>query len=182
GGDSGNRSVSPSPDTGAMENMNRTLCIVVALALAGCATGPGETPGVIEVPKASAPELAPSATATLKPIGIDRWWTVFGDDALDRLIEEALAHNADLETAVARVSEAKASLDVVHAAQSPTLDVQVQTGREKKSTIGAAPIPPGVGPQFSSTRAQLAASYEVDLWGKLSAGTEAARQQLLATE
>src|SRR5262249_34898590 len=128
------------------------------------------------------PELAPSATATLKPIGIDRWWTVFGDDALDRFIEEALAHNADLETAVARVSEAKASLDVVHAAQSPTLDVQVQTGREKKSTIGAAPIPPGVGPQFSSTRAQLAASYEVDLWGKLSAGTEAARQQLLATE
>ena len=82
---------------------------MITLALQGCATGPWDTPGVIEAPAASAPELAPSATATVKAdIAIDRWWTVFGDDNLNRLMEEALAHNADLETAMARVSEARA--------------------------------------------------------------------------
>jgi multidrug efflux system outer membrane protein len=167
--------------------MNRTLSMIAAsvatMALAACATGPWDTPGVIEKPAATAPELAPSATATMKAdIAIDRWWTVFGDDNLNRLIEEALAHNADLETAVGRVREAQATLDAVHAAESPTVDAQVQGGRERKSTVGAAPIPPGVGPQFSSTRAQLSVGYEVDLFGKLSAGTQAARNQLLATE
>jgi outer membrane protein, multidrug efflux system len=161
--------------------MNRTLSMIVALALAGCATGP--TDGPIEKPVVSAPDLAPGASATLKAdISIDRWWTAFGDDALNRLMEEALAHNADLETAVARVREAKASLEVVHAAQSPTLDAQAQVGHEQKSLVGAVPLPPGVNRQMSSNRVQLSAGYEVDLWGKLSASTQAARNQLLATE
>src|SRR5262245_28814899 len=164
-----------------MKNMNKTLCIVVALALAGCATGPWDTPGVIEIPKAAAPELAPSATATLKPISIDRWWTAFGDEALNRLMEEALAHNADLETAVARVREAQAGMETVRAAQSPTLDAQAQSGREQRSAVGAIPLPAN-NRQFSSNRVQVSAGYEVDLWGKLSSSTEAARQQLLATE
>ena len=156
--------------------------LIAVLALAGCATGPWDTPGVIEKPAATAPELAPSATVTLKAdIAIDRWWTVFGDDKLNRLMEEALAHNADLETAVGRVSEAKASLEVVGAAQSPTLDAQAQSGREQRSAVGAIPLPPN-NRQFSSNRVQLSAGYEVDLFGKLSASTQAARNQLLATE
>ncbi|HXF65492.1 MAG TPA: TolC family protein [Burkholderiales bacterium] len=32
----------------------------------------------------------------------DRWWTLYGDPALERLVEEALAHNQDLAAALAR--------------------------------------------------------------------------------
>jgi len=39
-----------------------------------------------------------------------RWWKVYGDPVLDRLVDEALAHNANVMLAIARVDEARAAL------------------------------------------------------------------------
>ncbi len=98
-------------------------CLSLALA-AGCATG---LPGRVQPGAAlkSVPAIAPAATAQIEPgISIERWWTHFGDAALERLMEEALAHNEDLESAIARVREAQASLDIARAAEvgPPALD------------------------------------------------------------
>jgi len=159
------------------------LPLVVAAALAGCATGTWDTPGTLPKPSVALPALAPSATASEKSgISIDRWWTGFGDSRLDGLMEEALGRNADLESAVARVREARATLEVAGAAERPSLDLQAQTGREQRSTVGPTPLPPGVDRRASDHRAVLASAYEVDFWGKLSSSTEAARQRLLASE
>jgi multidrug efflux system outer membrane protein len=102
--------------------------------------------------------------------------------SLDRLVDEALAKNADLESALGRVREAQASLDVVRAAQMPTLDVNARSSRDQRSNVSATPIPPGVGRQTSSHKLSFDAGYEADLWGRLSSSTKAARQQLLATQ
>ena len=97
-------------------------------------------------------------------------------------MDEALARNEDLESAVARVREAQASLDVARAAQSPTLDANTRASRAQQSSSARSPCRPASIAQASSHRLSLDAGYEVDLWGRLAAGTAAARRQLLATE
>lgn len=150
-----------------MPGMYKKHCIVLALAaLTGCGALPDR-----QAPAFAVPELPPSRSAQLADIAIDRWWTLFGDPALERLMDEALARNADLESALARVREARATLNVARAGQSPTLDTVAGSARVHDS-----------GKTFSSHQFSLEAGYDADLWGRLSSATKAARHQLLATE
>jgi multidrug efflux system outer membrane protein len=159
------------------------LALAVAAALSGCATGTWNTPGPLAAASFALPTLAPGASAIEKEgLSIDRWWSAFDDSRLDRLMDEALRRNADLESAAARVREARASLEVTGAAEQPSVDFQVQNGREQRSTVGPTPLPPGVDRLASDHRAALSASYEADFWGKLSSSSEAARQRLLGSE
>lgn len=144
----------------------KRIVVLTALALAACSTPHDPLRLNPEVPVLAAP-----ASARFEALSIERWWTLFGDPALERLVDEALAHNADLESAVARVREARASLGVARAAQSPTLDAAASTSRNHQSEK-----------TFSSHRVTLEAGYEADLWGKLASTTAAARHQLFAAE
>jgi multidrug efflux system outer membrane protein len=157
------------------------LSLAVAAALAGCAGLSKESPVAADF--GVLPGLAPAPSASAQAnLSIERWWILFGDPALERLMDEALARNEDLESALARVREAQASLDVAGAAQSPTVDLQVKNGRSQSSEVGATPLPRSVARESSSHKVSLEAAYEVDLWGRLSSSTAAARKQLLATE
>ena len=144
----------------------KKLALAVTLALAGCSIG-SHAPLALHP---EMPQLAPSKTARIDAVSIERWWTVFDDPALERLIDESLAHNADLESAAARVREAQASLRVVRAAELPTLDAKASSTRLHERDT------------FSKHRVTFEAGYEADLWGKLSSSTAAARHALLATE
>ena len=155
--------------------------LVATLSLAGCGGMLKKQPVVPSPATTAIPAFAPSKTAVVKPgLAIERWWLVFSDPALERLMDEALARNEDLESAVARVREAQATLDVAGAAQSPTLDLQAGAKRAQDTTVGARPLPPGVDRRASSHQIALAAGYELDLWGRLSSLSAAARNQLLA--
>lgn len=132
------------------------LSFLLLLLAAGCAT---HDPSPVKA--------APAASAS----SIQSWWTLFGDRQLERLMEEALERNADLEIAVARVREAQASLDVARSAQSPLIELQADSARSRQS-----------GATGSRHRVAAAAAYEVDLFGRLSSATAAARHQLLSTE
>jgi outer membrane protein, multidrug efflux system len=160
------------------------LGLAAALALSGC-TGLSKSvrvrpdPAVTALP-AMEPGIASAKLAT--DVAIDRWWTLFADPLLDRLMDEALAHNEDLEAAFARVREAQANLDIAAAAQSPTLELQTQASRAQQSEASSMPLPPGVDRRSSRHVISLSAGYEIDLWGKLSSATAAARSQLLSTE
>lgn len=157
-----------------------TLVLAVSLALAACAgTGGKVLPGEA---LSRIPDLAPAGTAARANLSIERWWILFGDAQLERLMDEMLARNEDLESALARVREAQASLDAAGAAQSPNLDLKAQNGRSQSSQVGATPLPRGLARESSSHKLSLEAAYEADLWGRLSSSTAAARQQLLATE
>src|SRR5258706_567261 len=111
-----------------------------------------------------------------------RWWKVYGDPVLDGLIDEALAHNANVMLAIARVDEARAALSVTSADQRPQVDANANRSRNRVSQRGPVPLPPGVNPEFSNTRVTVGVSYEIDLWGRLRNATQAARADLLATE
>ena len=111
-----------------------------------------------------------------------RWWKVYGDPVLDRLVDEALAHNANVMLAIARVDEARAALSATSADQRPQVSASANRSRTRVSRRGPTPPPQGVDPQFNDTRVAVGVSYEIDLWGRLRNATQAARAELLASE
>jgi multidrug efflux system outer membrane protein len=151
-----------------MLDLNKAIALPLALLLAACAHIDTSKPEV---------ELPPMTDTA--PAGADRFWTVFEDEQLTQLIEEALANNRDLKVAVARIEEARANLRIARSALYPALDANAGASRNKLS--GAANLPPGQ-PLISNTfNVGVSAAYEVDLWGRLAAGREAAGSTLLAT-
>lgn len=168
---------------------------VAALLLAGCAVGPDYRRPDIDLPErwtttgtdaagsastgASAGHDRPSVAAST--VGA-RWWAVYGDATLDRLIDEALARNGDAQIAAARVLEARALAGIADADRWPALAASASQSRSQNSLVGAQPLPAGSPRTNSSSRVTLDASYEVDFWGRYARASEAARAELLATE
>ena len=153
--------------------MNRLLVLLTVL-LAGCAVQPTYQRPAVELPQAwkeSAPRYAQDG----------RWWKIYGDPTLDRLVDEALAHNADIALAVARVDEARAQLGISESYLYPRVDATFDRSRSLNSTATGL-FPPNIPREQNNYRVAGRVSYEVDLWGKLRAGTTAARADLLATE
>lgn len=148
-----------------------------AILLAGCAIAPK-----YERPAAELPQAWPQSEIAGKAAPMQRWWAVYGDPALDRLMDEALAHNQDLARAAARVDEARALLDAADAARMPSVEAAAQRDRTRSSPRSSTPLPPNVPLERNSYRAQVNVAYEIDLWGRLRSTSEAARAQLLASE
>lgn len=104
--------------------------------------------------------------------GPNRWWTAFGDEALDALVERALAQNWTLEQAAARLRQAEASAIEQGAARVPSLSA---TGRAQANYQNDRSLP-------DAYRLGLSASYELDLWGRVAAHHQAARQAVRARQ
>ncbi len=150
----------------------------LAALLAGCAgLNPDYTRPAVDLPQAWRDAPAEGVRAQDAP-----WWKVYGDPVLDRLIEEALANNASVMLALARVDEARAALGATSAEQLPYVTASANRNRTRLSQRGATPLPPGFDPEHNDTRVSADVSYEIDLWGRLRNATQAARAELLATE
>ena len=150
----------------------------LAALLAGCAgLNPDYTRPAVDLPQAWRDAPAEGVRAQDAP-----WWKVYGDPVLDRLIEEALANNASVMLALARVDEARAALGATSAEQLPYVTASANRNRTRLSQRGATPLPPGFDPEHNDIRVSADVSYEIDLWGRLRNATQAARAELLATE
>lgn len=158
--------------------MYKYLGVALVLVLTGCVSlAPDYERPAVELPAAWAGPEGQSAAAAGAP-----WWTIYGDARLDRFVEEALTHNANLAAAVARVDEARAQLGETRAGQFPTVEANLSRDRTRSSLRTATPLPAGVGRERNNARATLDVSYELDLWGRLRDTTAAVRAELLATE
>src|SRR5688572_6745076 len=111
-----------------------TLALVVAAVLQGCSIWPGYKKPAMELPAqwTDAPVQGKAAVG-------ERWWSLYGDPALDALVDEALANNRDLAIAAARVDEARALLRITDAQRMPTVDATVNAERSRSS--GRSSIP-----------------------------------------
>ena len=110
------------------------------------------------------------------------WWLAFNDPALNQLIGEATKANANLAVAAARVKQARAIAGIAEADRIPQIGVGVGAQRARNSAQSLG-LPAGspVAPQTSYT-ASLTASYEVDLFGRVSSGVDAARSDAASVE
>lgn len=157
------------------------LSLSAALFLAGCAVGPDYVRPLLLMPS-SWRQAAPLDSEAVLPIDKagERWWTLYADPVLDQLVEEALANNADIQVAAARVLEARAVAGTVDADLYPALSAGYAANRSKSTLLGSMPQPADLPRIQNNYRATLDASYEIDLWGKLRRSSEAARADLFA--
>jgi outer membrane protein, multidrug efflux system len=151
------------------------LSVVLPLALSGCFVSRVD-PEKPELPLPAALPAQADSTAQLP----DPWWTLFHDPTLDKLVEEALAHNPDVAVAAGRVAEARAGLRITNADRLPNVDVEGDATRSKDSLF--VNNIPGISRYRTIYTVQGAVSYELDLWGRYQRASESARAQLLNTE
>jgi multidrug efflux system outer membrane protein len=150
----------------------RALLLSGVLAVGGCMVGPD-----YQRPDLNVPTEYVEPASTDPSIANVPWWDLFEDSTLVELIEASLANNRDLGIAVSRIEEAAANLGITRANQFPFLDAGGSAGRLSTSEN----IVPGAQSR-NDYFIGGAATFEVDLWGKLRRATEGARADLLATE
>jgi len=151
----------------------------VALALAGCAVGPDyQRPEIEASPRYRFDDIMGVESA------ISAWWVQFRDPQLERLIAVALAESKDVLIAAARVEEFYGRYGVQRGQQFPQVGVQAEGGRQRQSRESnpLLQVFPGTPATNNFYSLDLGVSFELDLWGRLRRGTEAARADLLAVE
>ena len=153
--------------------MSRSL-VAALLLVSGCAV-----PVTYERPPVELPEAWKESAPRYAEDG--RWWRIYQDAELERVVDEAIAGNADLVIALARVDEARALLGEARSLLYPSVDAQGSASRQQISTQTAT-SQPGMPRQFTTYRGTLNVSWEIDLFGRLRAGTAAARAELEASE
>lgn len=100
------------------------------------------------------------------------WWSVLDSRELNELIEAALSGNLDLEQYAARLRQAEAVAEQAGSGFVPELSGSGEAGWSKRRTH----TPPDTGAVSTETWSLgLAASYEVDLWGRVRSTSNSAR-------
>jgi multidrug efflux system outer membrane protein len=162
--------------------------IFSVLVWSGCAVGPNykrptiDVPGMYrgastQTPEASGQSATEPVQQTAASLGDEKWWDVFQDEELRKLIRTALKNNYDVRIAAARVLEAQAQLGITRADQYPSLAVGSAVADQGSPRIG--PIPSF---EVSLGQVNASAAWNLDFWGKYRRATEAARANLLANE
>ncbi len=124
------------------------------------------------------------------------WWSAFGDPQLDRLVDEAVSSNLDIREAVGRIEEVRAQYRIARSALFPTaqiggdftrIDQPANSGQfgaifggDEGGSGGAL----GERPDrfsFETFGASLGLAYELDFWGRVRTGRNAAMADALAT-
>ncbi len=124
----------------------------------------------VDVKTFEAPLTLPEHFSTSGQIAVpDRWWLVFNDTQLNQLIDTALVKNQDLRATFMRLEQAQAIAKKAGAELIPALN--------GSSNITRASLDqPSSGQSSTDTFTMgLAASYELDLWGRIRATTKAAQ-------
>lgn len=149
----------------------------LALLLAACASvGPDYQRPALDLPATF------SNTGAAGTIAIPaNWWTLYGDATLNGLVDAALAKNADIRFAVAKLDEAEAALREVDATLLPQVDLGGNTARTRSSTLNAQPISASVPVIQKNQKLTASTNFELDFWGHLRRAAESARAQLLST-
>ena len=107
-----------------------------------------------------------------------RWWEQFGDPILDALILEALENNNDLKVAIATVDQFYGQFRVVYSRLFPQIFGFTDATRQKNSFQLNPDLPPNM--KFTNNFiALLTSAYELDVWGRLYAASDAALAQYL---
>ena len=161
-----------------------------ALLTAGCSLAPeykvpasAASAAFKEAPVTTATAAAEGQAGTWKiaqpsdQIPRGKWWVIFDDPALNDLEEQALAANQNLAAAAARLQEARALQQATRAGLFPTIDAGFGPTREKVSPASQLQPDGGNIPAQTLWRAQATASYEVDLFGRVSDAVRASRAE-----
>jgi len=147
---------------------SRTVIACMGLVFAGCTVGPNyKRPAVPAPPKFRNGEPKPTHAS----MGDEKWSSLYQDDVLRGLIQEALRANYDLLIATQRILATEGRYMATRSAVYPHID-----GQSTASRIGINSPTQSIGDIFAI------ATWELDVFGKLRRATQAAQAEILAAD
>jgi len=184
--------------------------LLAAVLLCACTVGPNFAPPSPKTPphwssRAIGGERSPSdhpadsppqRRLTEQAAELSRWWVAFRDPELGSLIERGVSANLDLRAAVLRVEEARAQRSIASAAYWPTISADASYTRQRLSdttptgslfnSINSVHLPGGaaisIPNPYNQFQLSAAASWEVDLFGRVRRSVEAADAALQVSQ
>lgn len=147
--------------------------LVGLIGLAGCSFIPNYERPAAPVAQNFLNQDPPVGESATQTADID-WHDFFQDARLKALIEIALRNNRDLRVAVLNIDQTRAILRIRQADELPTLDAGLTASR--------GPVAPTYAVSTSLLAGVVVPSYELDFFGRVRALSQAAQNQLLASE
>ena len=152
------------------------------------AAPPYERPAM-DIPAAYKEQAAAQAQGIWKPAQPqaatalpETWWTVYGDAVLDRLQQQAEANSPTLAQSAARLRAAQAAVTSSGAAALPTVGANASSSRARSGTQLSSQGDGSTTARISTSHSLgLTASWELDLWGRVSVGVSAAQASAQAS-
>jgi multidrug efflux system outer membrane protein len=153
----------------------RIAPLLAALLLVACSTAPDLKPAPLDMPSAYKENADSGVWKMAQPAEAQQrgqWWLAFRDPALTALIDEATRANASLAVAAARVKQARALAGMSESERSVQLAAGLGAQRTGADNVASS----------SQYQARLSASYEVDLFGRVTDSISAARADAAASD
>ncbi|MBN3835289.1 efflux transporter outer membrane subunit [Burkholderia sp. Ac-20344] len=163
----------------ALRPLSAAVAVATAVLLAGCAVGPDYHRPDTSIPAAY--KEAPAGWKVAQPADrTDRgpWWAVYDDPQLDALIGKLNASNQTIAQSAAAYRQARALVTEARAAYFPTVGLTASGSRARTPRTSVSSSSFGSGSSGSinnSYSVGLDASWEPDLWGKVSRTVSAQR-------
>lgn len=161
--------------------LKRSLLIAgAAFAASGCAVASDAARPAV----ALAPAFQRAAAIDTGKADAD-WWRGFDDPLLVTLVNRAIAGNTDLDQARARVEQSRALARAGGAALLPQLDAVggiTTLSQSRDTAIGRVTQATGTGRGYTEYELGTQASWEIDVFGGLRRGRDAARADLASSE
>jgi len=159
--------------------------LVTAVIIAGLLTGSAAGQKKYQRPASNTPDSFRGTEATApdqNSIGDLKWFEVFKDEELQKLVRTAMIQNYDLRAAVARINAERANLGLARSNQFPQFELNADLTTSRQSRNVQAGVP-GAGRSRTFGEVLLGLlNFEIDIWGRLRRETEAARAELRASE
>lgn len=162
----------------ALRPLSAAVAVATAVLLAGCAVGPDYHRPDTSIPAAY--KEAPAGWKVAQPADrTDRgpWWTVYNDPQLDALIGKLNASNQTIAQSAAAYRQARALVTEARAAYFPTVGLTASGSRARtpRTSVSSGFGSGSSGSINNSYSVGLDASWEPDLWGKVSRTVSAQR-------
>src|SRR5207245_2649006 len=164
--------------------LNRLITAMVVVSLMG---GSAAAQKKYERPAVKTPDTFRGADAVAPTdqasVGDLKWFEVFKDEELQRLVKTAMVQNYDLRAAVARINAERANLGLARSNQFPQFEAGADLTTSRSSRNGPAGTAGNGGRSrtFGEVLLNLL-TFEIDIWGRLRQETKAARAELRASE
>jgi len=161
------------------QHLLRIAPLTLMLLLSACASTrvvpPTPAPAPSQFKEDALWKRAASSAGIATPVP-DAWWRLYNDPVLNDLQARLIIGNENLKSAVAQVASARAAISASRAAELPTVSANPSASRS------GAPVG-NAGQRSSNTSLSLGAtaSWEIDLWGRLSQATSGSEAKYQAS-
>jgi outer membrane protein TolC len=110
---------------------------------------------------------APTQTVSLGESVTAEWWTLFRSPEIDALMKEAIANSPTLESAAARLMEAREAVVAASGALYPQVDfsASVTRGKINAASFGLNPDRVPLPPNYDAYQLGPTVSYALDIFG-----------------